>query len=531
MVMIVANNPREKWLRGKRLAFWSGLALLFLISACKGPAPTPRAQGKICTWDVPPGETYRFEAVPPGITSVDFKARVYEASHDATCTNMEPGKHPLVIVAHGRVMAGVPDNYLGMTFITNHLASWGDIVVSVNLDVVNALQGEQTLWGIPHRGELIMHAVEYMLDENRKPSSRFYQRIDTTKIALVGHSRGGGAVIYAANYNSTHRNRAIKAIATMSPANFGTLPLQPAVPHICLYGTWDGDLYEGEGPDIWSRGTRQAPRELVQIYGANHYFFSDKATFAPENAEITRANHQLLANGLINAWLDRYMRDQDRFEWSHYLMGDLMLGKDLEYYISYQDNHYITIHKDSLLDQASLMVKSGRRGFKSEKLPKVCYQTDVMMNGAPDYCVGVALKAGWAARKEQLFFEFPPLDVSAFPVLSLRLTQVHGDSLNVIDRKKDFHIEVGDAHGKKAKALLSDYLGGLQYPDLSGSLPPDDPNNYKQIMRGFRIPKADLKGIDFTQVTSVRLVFDRLGGKEYDNRSGTIKVTDIEFSN
>ncbi len=76
--------------------------------------------------------------------TVDFKARVYRASTDANCKPTDAQRHPLVIVAHGRIMAGVPTNYLGMTFLTEHLASWGDIVVSVNLDVVNSLQGAET---------------------------------------------------------------------------------------------------------------------------------------------------------------------------------------------------------------------------------------------------------------------------------------------------------------------------------------------------------------------------------------------------
>lgn len=489
--------------------------------------------GRICTWDVPPGQRYAFQDVPPGIDTVDFRARIYQASYDSACKTLDDQLHPLVIVAHGRILQGAPYNYLGMTYLTDHLASWGDIVVSVNLDVVDFLQGEETQWGIPHRGELILHAIEFMIAQSRTPGSPFFQRIDTTKIALVGHSRGGGAVVYAANYNASHRNRPIRAIATLSPANFGTQPLMPPVPHICLYGTWDGDLFDGEGPDIWARGTRAAPRELVEIYGANHYWFTDKANFPPESAEIGRGDHQLLAKGMVNAWLDRYLRGNDRFDWSDYLTGDKRLAPNLEYYVSFQDAHFLPILNRKLgAEMGSSMVgsKLGARLSELVAAGSTCEYCAVDLEKAPDYGVGEAVQATWDARSDQLRYQFPATDASAFTHLSFRASQVHGDAKNAVDQRKDFQVVVADARGRVAKVCAQDYLDGLQYPDLSGSLAPDDPNNRKQIMRGFRIPQADFKGVDFSQVVSVQFVFNRPRSKGFDNLSGVIKVADLEFS-
>jgi hypothetical protein len=477
----------------------------------------------------PVGERYAFRNTVGGPDSANFIGRVYQRSFTEDCKIADGQKHPLVIVAHGRIAINVPNNYLGMTYLTNHLASWGDLVFSLNLDVVNALQGAENEYGIPHRGELILHAIDYMFLQNRTPGSRFFQQIDTTKVALVGHSRGGGAVIYAANANETFRRHPIKAVATLSPANFGTTPLQAPVPHICLYGSWDGDLYEGQGPDLWARGTRNAPRELVEIYGANHYFFTDKAQFTPESAEISRADHHLLAKGMVNAWFDRYLREKNSFEWGQYLTGDIKLGKHLEYYVSYQDAHYQPITHS----QNALAGATNKLGKMSSNVLSVglCALTDVELTGLPCYGIGTAVQAGWDERKDRLEIAFAPMNATDFTHLSFRMAQVHGDDLNKIDFKKDFHVQVTDATGKEAKVNIAAYLGGLQYPDLSGSLPADDPNNRKQIMRGFRIPLQDFKGIDLTQLKAVKFVFDRPESKGFDNLSGKIKIADLEFSN
>jgi hypothetical protein len=537
---------------GKTVIGWAMFGCLcLLMTGCPDKDGLDLPVGRYCYWDVPKGEQYKFLAAPNGPEVVDFIGRAYFAGHDRDC-NIDPSKkHPLVIVAHGRIAPDVPKNYLGMTFLTNHLASWGDVVFSLNLDVVNALQGEETQWGIPHRGELILHAIEYMLAQNRDPSSRFFDRIDTTKIALVGHSRGGGAVIYACNYNQNHLKRPIKAVATLSPANFGTEPLQAPVPHLCLYGSWDGDLYEGQGPDLWARGTRRAARELVEIYGANHYFFSDHAYFAPESNEFGRKVHHLLAKGFVNAWFDRYLRDEHRYDWSDYLSGQTKLAPGLEYYISFQAPEYISISKGAemfegdgnstpspprdtdpeMSQQDTGSAKSGAKKVAGQIQPVgLSGFCSVDLSGKPDYGVGDALKAGWDAKQDHLAFKFPPLDVGEYDFLCFRMSQVHGDPLNTVDFRKDFHVIVSDDAGHAAKVRLEDYLGGLQYPDLSGSLPPDDPNNRKQIMRSFRIPNSDLKGVDFSQVSQIVFVFDRPSIKGYDNASGSIKVTEIEFS-
>jgi alpha/beta superfamily hydrolase len=298
--------------------------------------------------------------MPGAAQTVDFIARVYYPSYDETVLQdpenanhegitVADGVHPLVVFGHGRYGLGVPTNYLGMTNLMNHLASWGYICISVNLDVVHALQGAHQ-HGIPHRGELLLHAVDYMLQQNADPGSLFFGKIDPTRIALIGHSRGGGGAISAVNQNmSAATPRPIKAVATISPVDFSVQPVQAAVPHLTLYGTWDGDLYDGEGPRIWDGGVRTAPRQHVEIYGANHFHFTDAITYSGETNEISREDHQEIAQGYINAFFDVHVRQLDRHEWPLYLVGQKDMRAGVDEYLQVLTSDFLKIDDGSPL--------------------------------------------------------------------------------------------------------------------------------------------------------------------------------------
>ncbi|MFN8394506.1 MAG: hypothetical protein U0176_07525 [Bacteroidia bacterium] len=499
-------------------------AICLFIFGCKGCNPKQSFIGKVCTWDVPAGQSYTFVDAPGMLSPVEFRARVYHSTLDTNCVKFDSTLHPLVVFGHGRYPLGVPNNYLGMSNLMDHLASWGYICISVNLDVVNSLQNGFE-WGIPHRGELMLHAIEYMAKECRTPASPFYHRIDTTKIALIGHSRGGGGAIYACNYNSTHRNRPIKALATISPVNFGTDALTASIPHLSIYGSWDGDLIEGQGPDIWSRGTRTAPKELVEIYGANHFHFTDNITYPFEANEISREQHQQMAKGLINAWFDTHVRAYDRFNWPKYLQGSPRIVNGIDYYLTYYDEHFLSIDNGGPIGTTGVNNLNGNN--VGTGLPLF---TDFTMSNPPDYSFGPALNVTWDGGTDALTFNFPSTNASGFGFLSFRMSQVHPYEWNPLDTKKDLNVTVADAAGHQGTVPISNYLGGLQYPDVSGSLDAGDMFNFKQIMRGFRIPKTDFVGVDFSQVVSVKFSFNRPNVAGFTNSTGAIKIEDLEFA-
>ena len=66
---------------GYRLGAMLALFLTLSIAACEKLAVEQELKvGRICTWDVPSGQRYAFQDVPPGIDTVAFKARMYAPS-------------------------------------------------------------------------------------------------------------------------------------------------------------------------------------------------------------------------------------------------------------------------------------------------------------------------------------------------------------------------------------------------------------------------------------------------------------------
>jgi hypothetical protein len=514
-------------------------ALILLgIAGCDTCRPGTGNFALIGFWDVPAGETFTLQTPTPGGQTVNLIARVYYPSYDGSALedpdnpNFEgievaEGQHPLIVFGHGQYGLGSPTNYLGMTNLMHHLASWGYISVSLNLDVVQG-QWPSHQQGIPQRGELLLAAVDHLLQLNNDPASLFYQKVDPSKIALIGHSRGGGGAISAVNRNLTQGSpRAILALATISPVDFHTQPVQAGVPHLSLYGSWDGDLSSGHGPRIWDGGLRLAPKQHVEIYGANHFHFTDAITYAGENVEISREDHHELAQGFINAWFDIHVRGNDRYDWPLYLVGLRDMRPGVNKYLQILSHDFRAVDDGSPLGTAATNNLGGTN--TSSTLP--LYE-DRMLNSSSDhfYNQSEGLIAHWDGSADELVFPFGPQNVSTYAYLHFRVSQRPGNALNVVDTFKNFRVQLTDAPGNTAVVAIRDYLGGLQYPDQSGSLSAGSTHQYKAIMRSFRIPLTDFSGVNLNAIREIRFLFDRPDEAGFRNTTGAIAIDDVEFS-
>lgn len=522
----------------KRLPVWLTVLAVALVASCDSCRPSQGNFAFVGYWDFPSGETYTFDAefAEP---SVEFRARVYYPSYDESVLDdvdepdlegieVADGQHPMIVFGHGQYGFGDHSNYVGMTNLMYHLASWGYICVSVDLDVVHG-NWSSYQWGIPHRGELLLEAVDRMLQLNTDAGSLFYQTIDPSQIALIGHSRGGGGAISAVNANlAAGSPRSIVALATISPVDFGTNPLQAPVPHLSLYGTWDGDLLDGEGPRIWDGGVRTAPKEHVLVYGANHFHFTDAINHSGENNEISREDHQEIAQGFINAWFDVHVRGNDRYDWPLYLAGEEDMRPGVDYYLQILSDDFLAVDDGNPLGTEATNSLGGTNTFSSLALFDDQNLTDFNDHF---YNTSEGLLVHWDDTGDELLLEFNPQNLNTYERLEFRVTQRPGSALNTLNTFKDFRVRLRDAASNTAVVPITTYLGGVPYPDSSGSLSAVYWDyQYKAIMRSYRIPLADFTGVNLAAVREVAFLFDRPNQAGFVNATGAVAMDDIEFT-
>jgi len=236
------------------------------------------------------------------------------------------GKLPLVVLVHGNHQSWEKDtnkpNYKGYTYLQDELAKAGIISVSVDTNAANYFGSLVSM-----RSRFILDVLDTFNRMNGDKSSRFFGRIDTTKIGMMGHSRGGDAIIDAAVRNSNRTldpKYGIKYLCALAPTDFtgqlasaNRLVVTPAVAEFLtvVYGSLDGDVagyggaksFVGTGFRHYDRATCKK-KSMVFIEHCIHNRFNttwaadgDESGLLPiDLAKVpTLSTHQSLANEYI----------------------------------------------------------------------------------------------------------------------------------------------------------------------------------------------------------------------------------------
>jgi len=202
------------------------------------------------------------------------------------------GSFPLVLIVHGNhSMHDFSDK--GYAYLGELMASRGFIVASVDQNFINSSWSD-----IPEglddendaRGWILLEHLKGWHTWNKDPESSFYNKIDTTQIALIGHSRGGEAVAHAALLNKlTHYpddatitldyNYTINSIIAIAPVDGqyepgNTRTSLKDINYFVMHGSQDGDVSSYAGSKQYERIT-----------------FSDSTTFIKSGLYIQGANH------------------------------------------------------------------------------------------------------------------------------------------------------------------------------------------------------------------------------------------------
>ena len=228
------------------------LALLGLAPSALAAqvAPLPEIQTgpfAIASWDFDFGTTTTTHPATGQPLNVNHFGRVWYPTDGATDPESPAavGDFPLVAFGHGRFHTApfIGFNHEGADYLMEHLASWGIVAASVNLDVVGQFGFPAA---IPQRGDILLETLERFIDLNNQGVSApvgLADAVDATRLGVAGHSRGGEGTIAALVENAQSANPLpILAAGTIAPTDFEGYTAPADVPTMGLYGTKDGDV-------------------------------------------------------------------------------------------------------------------------------------------------------------------------------------------------------------------------------------------------------------------------------------------------
>ena len=210
--------------------------------------------------------------------------------------NPDMQQYPVVVISHG--WRGFRNLH---TDFAEELASFGYIVVSIDhtYGSVATVFGEEdvafvNLDALPNREtttEFLTYAntlvSTYASDinttlnylESLDSSSRFYNRLDMTKIGLLGHSTGGGADVMVA-LEDDRIDAVIGLDAWVEPIGHTDLSSGLSIPALFLRsGNWETGYNNDYLYGLIRNSTNQST--LYQIDGTTHYDFSMVYMYSP----------------------------------------------------------------------------------------------------------------------------------------------------------------------------------------------------------------------------------------------------------
>lgn len=201
------------------------------------------------------------------------------------------GPFPLVLVVHGNHGMEEPSD-AGYAYLGELLASRGFLTASIDENYINGTwSGDFRGKEMPMRAWLLLEHLRVLHEWNATEGHRFYGKVDTDRIALIGHSRGGEAVSLAYAFNELDHfpddatvdfdyGFSIRALVAIAPTDrhYPRRIQLDNVDFLTLQGSYDSD-------EASSFGMRQFRRIRldddayrfkagIYIHGANHGQFN-----------------------------------------------------------------------------------------------------------------------------------------------------------------------------------------------------------------------------------------------------------------
>lgn len=325
-----------------------------------------------------------------------------------------PGPFPLALIVHGNhEMSQFSDP--GYAYLGELLASRGIILASIDENFLNSGLFHDPPKQQSVRGWMLLEHLKLWQQWNKTPGNPFQGKVDMSRIALMGHSRGGEAAATAALFNHLKYfpedanikfdyDFSIKAVVAIAPADGQYKPAgQPRwiedVSYLTLQGAQDADVSDFDGSRQWDhvRFTQPGPWFKAEIYAyrANHGQFNTvwgNTDAGPPFSRLLNLKPLLpgdqqrrISKTYISAFLEATLQDHREYL---PLFEDWRVGRDwlpdTLYFNRYQDASYVPLaayNEDadlttttapggsiagenlSIWDEGTIPWRSGNRGY------------------------------------------------------------------------------------------------------------------------------------------------------------------------
>ena len=183
-------------------------------------------------------------------------------------------------------------NHKGYDYFQKQLARMGIIAVSVDCNATNCI--DYGPGNIEDRADLIIDSIKHFQSFNGDSSSLFFKTIDFGLTGLMGHSRGGDAVVLVPEVIAVP-GVTIKSVIALAPTDTGAATGKPkGHAFMTILPAGDGDVRSNDGAKFYDQAVPGPFKSQLYVHFANHNFFNrewphDDGVGAPV---MSRSDHE-----------------------------------------------------------------------------------------------------------------------------------------------------------------------------------------------------------------------------------------------
>ncbi|MDX1504922.1 MAG: hypothetical protein R3221_04350 [Spongiibacter sp.] len=471
----------------------------------------------------------------------------------------------------------------GYDYIAETMAAQGYVVISIDVNDINAQDSGSNDQGITARAEVILHHLDIFRDISENPTSAYITdahgndfsplagAIDMSRVGLMGHSRGGNGVAKTITYNKDTRFRRqsefdqpheIKAVFSLAPTDFDSeLPLDTA--WVTLSPYCDGDVSTLHGVYMYdnvryNENDTAQPQFMITAMGANHnyyndFWFNDDATLngfdpyctesSPTSGRFSRSDQKRHGAFLISSFLRLFAGGETQFAgyWSGAEPAPASACpegvdecQELLHLSFHQSAEHLIVVDDTLTDASLSQNRFASNTYNGFVLTGWCEPNggslDDTLGMNEDRCPSPStiskapqVFASYLGSGSMIHYELPDsgLDVSDSDYFTLRM----GVSVTPENAEgQDFTLLLRDAAGKEVTLLASEFSKALYFPPGLTVSARDTGAKTVINMLPFPLDATAIVdgGLDLTALTDIEVHFDQ-------RTSGTVQITDVLF--